>query len=48
VMMMWSLGMIIGPPVGTFLFEHNPATVWIGCGTLGVISATLMMMRRRS
>jgi MFS family permease len=47
VMMMWSLGMIIGPPVGTFLFEHNPSTVWIACGALGVISAALMLMMRR-
>jgi MFS family permease len=45
VMMMWSLGMVIGPPVGTFAFEHNPAFVWIACGALGVISATLMMRR---
>lgn len=45
VMMMWSLGMVIGPPVGTFVFDHNPAAVWIACGALGVISATLMMRR---
>lgn len=47
VMMMWSLGMIIGPPVGTFVFQHNPAAVWIACGALGVISAALMLMMRR-
>jgi len=45
-MMMWSLGMVIGPPVGTFVFEHNPAAVWIACGALGIISAALMMRRR--
>jgi MFS family permease len=45
-MMMWSLGMVVGPPTGTFVFDHNPAAVWIACGALGVISATLMMRRR--
>jgi MFS family permease len=46
VMMMWSLGMIIGPPAGTFAFEHNPAAVWFACGALGITSAALMMRRR--
>jgi MFS family permease len=41
--MMWSLGMVIGPPSGTLLFEHSPAAVWAACGALGVISATLML-----
>jgi MFS family permease len=44
-MMMWSIGMVIGPTVGTFVFEHNPAAVWIACGVLGVTSAALMMRR---
>jgi len=48
VMMMWSLGMVIGPPAGTLLFEHNPAFVWTACGALGIISATLMLQRRQS
>ena len=42
-MMMWSLGMVIGPPAGTFVFERSPAAVWAACGALGVISAALMM-----
>jgi MFS family permease len=45
VMMMWSLGLVIGPPAGTFAFERNPAAVWIACGLLGITSATLMMRR---
>jgi MFS family permease len=48
VMMMWSLGMVIGPPGGTLLFEHNPAFVWTACGALGIISAILMLQRRQS
>ncbi|HXA19918.1 MAG TPA: MFS transporter [Thermoanaerobaculia bacterium] len=43
LMMMWSLGMVIGPPAGTLVFEHNPTAVWAACGTLGVIGAALMM-----
>jgi MFS family permease len=42
LMMMWSLGMVIGPPAGTLVFERNPSVVWIACGILGVISAMLM------
>jgi MFS family permease len=45
-MTMWSLGMIIGPPLGTFAFARNPAFVWAVCGALGVISATLMLRRQ--
>jgi MFS family permease len=48
VMMMWSFGMVIGPPAGTFLFDHNPAAVWIACGALGVLSAVLMLQRTQS
>jgi MFS family permease len=47
-MTMWSLGMIIGPPAGTFVFERNPAFVWAACGVLGIISAALMLQRRQS
>ncbi|MEA2337977.1 MAG: hypothetical protein QOE82_1984 [Thermoanaerobaculia bacterium] len=46
-MTMWSLGMMIGPPAGTLLFERNPNLVWASCGILGIISATLMLQRRQ-
>ena len=45
--MVWSLGMVIGPPAGTLVFEHNPAAVWAACGALGVIGGGLMMLQRR-
>jgi MFS family permease len=48
LMMMWSLGMVIGPPAGTLLFERNPATVWAACGVLGIIGATLMLHQPQS
>ena len=47
-MMMWSLGMVIGPPAGTLVFERSPAAVWAACGALGVISALLMLHRQQS
>jgi MFS family permease len=47
-MMMWSLGMVIGPPAGTVVFEHNPTAVWIACGALGLVSAILMVQRTQS
>lgn len=46
LMMMWSLGMVIGPPAGTLVFEHNPNAVWAACGALGVIAAALMLRAR--
>lgn len=47
LMMMWSLGMVLGPSAGTLVFEHSPAAVWFACGALGVISAMLMMFGHR-
>ena len=48
LMMMWSLGLVIGPTAGTMLFEHNPAAVWAACGALGIIGAALMLYRPQS
>lgn len=44
----WSIGMLAGPPIGTLVFERNPAALWTACLLLGVISsATLFMQSRR-
>jgi MFS family permease len=48
LMMMWSLGMVIGPSAGTLVFERNPAAVWTACGVLGVIGAILMLHRQQT
>jgi MFS family permease len=42
----WSLGMIIGPTLGTMLFERHEGVLWIACGILGVVSAALVLSRR--
>lgn len=44
LMMMWSLGMVIGPPAGTLVFQQSPTTVWLACGALGIIGALLMTL----
>jgi MFS family permease len=48
MVMMWSLGMIIGPSAGTLVFERNPAVLWASCGVLGVIGAGLMLHRQQT
>jgi len=43
----WSVALCIGPPLGTFVFERNPAALWAGCGVLGLLSAALLYTRPR-
>jgi MFS family permease len=43
----WSLGMLGGPPLGTLIFERNPAALWSACLLLGVISAALLVAQSR-
>ena len=38
----WSIALCLGPPIGTFVFERNPAALWAGCGVLGLLSAALL------
>lgn len=45
--LMWSIGMVVGPTVGTLVFERNPTALWAGCGVIGVVSAGLVMMTAR-
>jgi MFS family permease len=42
-----SIGMLIGPTLGTAAYARNPNLVWIGCGVLAVTSATLALWRGR-
>lgn len=43
----WALGMLIGPPLGTLVFERNPAALWSACLLLGVISSTTLFLQSR-
>ncbi len=42
----WAIGMIVGPMVGTFVFDWRPAMVWYFCGALGVVASVLMLATR--
>ena len=46
LVLMWSIGLIIGPIAGTWLFAHNEKYLWISCAVLGVISFFLVVRRR--
>jgi predicted MFS family arabinose efflux permease len=43
----WSIAMMIGPPLGTFAFERNPAALWAGCGVIALISLAFLYTPRR-
>jgi MFS family permease len=42
---MWSVALCIGPPLGTWLFEHNAPMLWASCGVMGLLSAGLLYTR---
>ena len=44
----WSMGMVLGPPLGTMIYGRSPKWVWIGCAMLGVIGAALVLVGRES
>jgi MFS family permease len=39
----WSVGMMLGPAIGTAIFGHNPTLVWILCGVCGVLASALAL-----
>lgn len=45
--MMFSLGAVLGPLVGTTAYEASPDALWIGCGVAGVASAALAVAAGR-
>lgn len=46
-MLMFSIGMIAGPTLGTLVFQRNETMLWVSCGVLGLISATLVLLTPR-
>lgn len=44
----WSVGMLTGPSIGSWLFSRDPDMLWIACGVVGLIGATLPLLRVRS
>ena len=45
---MFSGGMLLGPILGTMLYQHDPNSLWVVCGVVGVMAALLAMVRVRS
>jgi len=41
--LMWSIGLMIGPTVGSWLFERSETLLWTSCGVVGLISAALAL-----
>lgn len=44
----WSVGMLLGPPLGTLLFARNAALLWTLCGVLGAIASATLLVRSRT
>jgi MFS family permease len=38
----WATALIFGPAIGIPLFSHSPVTLWITCGALGILAATVI------
>lgn len=41
----WSIGMLLGPALGTLLFQRNEPAYWTSVAAAGVVGATLAIMR---
>lgn len=39
----WAIGLVVGPSVGTLVFQHNPMWLWGGCAVLGCAAAVLAL-----
>ena len=44
---MFALGAVVGPTVGTLTYEFSPDVLWIGCGVAGVFAAALALAAGR-
>ena len=41
----WSAGMILGPVMGTWLYERSPNTLWIACIVVGIAATLLALVK---
>jgi MFS family permease len=44
---MFALGAVVGPTIGTLTYEFSPDVLWIGCGVAGVLAAALALAAGR-
>ncbi|HET8526233.1 MAG TPA: MFS transporter [Actinomycetota bacterium] len=45
--MMFALGGVIGPVIGTVVYARSPNALWIGCGVAGLVSGALALAAGR-
>jgi MFS family permease len=43
--LMWSVGMLLGPYLGTLLYEYNRPALWVACALAGIAGAVLSVMK---
>ena len=43
--MTWSIGMLLGPALGTFVYERKPLYLWLACCVAGVVGGLLALLR---
>jgi MFS family permease len=43
--LMWSVGMLLGPYLGTLLYEYNRPALWVACALAGTAGAVLSVMK---
>jgi MFS family permease len=41
----WSAGMVLGPLMGTWLYQQNPNALWIACLFVGALSSVLALVK---
>ena len=44
---MFGVAWMLGPVLGTNVYQASPDALWLGCGLLGVVSAALTLSARR-
>jgi MFS family permease len=40
----WSLAMLAGPSIGTWIYARNPDALWLTCAVVGMVAATLPLI----
>jgi MFS family permease len=41
--LVWATALVIGPGLGMKLFAFGPAILWVSCGALGLVAATIIL-----
>jgi MFS family permease len=44
----WACGLIVGPAMGMKLFALEPSVLWLTCGALGLLAATIVFVTTKA